>query len=350
MKEGVDKSPNISVILPVYNAEKYISEAVESILAQTLPDFELILIDDGSTDGSGAILDSYAERDTRIRVYHQSQCGLVAALNGGIDLARGEWIARMDADDIALPNRFAVQVKQLRDAGADFCGGAVACFGDGRPVWRYPEIHEECGVRLLFDVPFAHPAVIGRRSAFQALRYDPACIGGEDYDLWQRAWAARYRFTNVREVVLRYRVHRNQTSSRHRTQQSDVANKVRLRQWLALTPGLDEREAGRIVLAFGSGIGRGVELLPLFSRTLEGLEDDVLAEYLAGCRRIFMRVAGNDMTAVRSWWRLSCSANRKFHISTLRGMGILAFLSLFRIDPKSHIFRRMRRLKNRYLG
>ena len=96
-------------------------------------------------------------------MFHRQQRGLVPTLNEGIDLVRGNWIARMDADDIALPTRFELQMKRLLSNNVDFCGGAVQCFGDSRAIWRYPESNEACGVQLLFGVPVAHPAVIGRK-------------------------------------------------------------------------------------------------------------------------------------------------------------------------------------------
>ncbi|RMD80520.1 MAG: glycosyltransferase, partial [Chloroflexi bacterium] len=203
----VKTSPLVSVLMPVFNAERYVAEAIESILRQSFQDFEFIIIDDGSTDGSLDILKRYAARDPRIRLVSRENRGLVATLNEGIELARGQWVARMDADDIALPERLALQVRHLEATKADFCGGAVACFGDWRALWRYPLTHEACEVRLLFGVPFAHPTVMGRREVFDRLRYQPEFVFAEDYDLWQRAWAAGYRLVNVPEIVLRYRVH-----------------------------------------------------------------------------------------------------------------------------------------------
>ena len=100
--------PKITVLMPVYNAERYVGEAIESILRQTFADFECLLLNDGSTDGSASILRQYAQRDHRIRFYDFTEnAGLIARLNQGIDLAQGEYLARMDADDISLPERFA---------------------------------------------------------------------------------------------------------------------------------------------------------------------------------------------------------------------------------------------------
>jgi glycosyltransferase involved in cell wall biosynthesis len=100
-------SPKVTVLMPVYNGEKYLEEAVESILGQTFRDFEFIIIDGGSTDGTPAILARYQQTNNRIRVYYQENQKLVASLNMGCQLARGEYIARMDADDLSLPERLA---------------------------------------------------------------------------------------------------------------------------------------------------------------------------------------------------------------------------------------------------
>src|SRR5215472_1586354 len=98
-------SPRVSVVMPVYNAEKYITEALDSIIQQTFTDFELIVIDDGSADQSSTIVESYRKKDRRVFVHRQSNSGLITSLNRGCSLARGRYIARMDADDVSLPER-----------------------------------------------------------------------------------------------------------------------------------------------------------------------------------------------------------------------------------------------------
>ena len=108
-------SPSVSICMPVYNTKRYVAEAVESILAQTFGDFEFIIIDDGSTDGSRAILERYAKQDDRIRLISRPNTGIVGARNEALGLARGELIAVMDSDDVALPERFEVQVAYLRE-------------------------------------------------------------------------------------------------------------------------------------------------------------------------------------------------------------------------------------------
>ena len=106
-------APTVSVVMTVFNTQAYVGEAVESVLAQTFSDFELIIIDDGSTDRSTAMLNEYAKRDQRIRLTSRANTGIVAAANEGIGLARGRYLARMDSDDVCLPHRFETQVRYL---------------------------------------------------------------------------------------------------------------------------------------------------------------------------------------------------------------------------------------------
>ncbi len=206
--------PVISVIMPVYNAERYVGEAVRSILGQTRGDFELIIVDDGSTDGSGAILRGLAGKDGRIQLVSRANTGLTRALNEAAGLARGEFLARMDADDVAMAERLARQVEYMEGHGDCVAvGGAAACMtAEGWEIdtWLPPGEHEEID-RLHIEglgTGLAHPAVLMRREAFErAGGYRAECEPAEDLDLWLRLAEGGGRLGNVREVVLRYRMH-----------------------------------------------------------------------------------------------------------------------------------------------
>lgn len=346
MSDEKAERPTVSVLLPVHDAERYLPEALDSILAQTYADFELIAIDDGSTDNSGAILDDYARRDPRVRVFHRPQRGLVETLNEGLDLARGEWIARMDADDIALPHRLARQLQWLQATNADFCGGAVECFGGWRAVWRYPETHDACGVQLLFDVCFAHPAVIGRREAFRILHYDSGFAQAQDYDLWQRAWAAGFRLANVPDIVLRYRVHDKQVSRRHESSQKNIANVVRERHWRVMFRNLSDDDICRIIRAFGVGGEKSRDIACLLVLATNELKPDERNQFQKECFRIFLRLAGSDAKTPFVWWRYSnagqISLKRRIH-----GFVLLLALALLRMSPDDSGFERLRQLRRR---
>lgn len=213
-------TPAVSIVLPVYNAAAYVAEAVESMLAQTFGDFELIILNDGSADGSRDVLAGY--RDARIRVVDQPHRGLVETLNRGIREARGEWVARMDADDASLPARLALQMQYLRDhPETGLLGGFVSTTDDtGRvlaDVVTFPRTHEEIW-RALGRRPWVlcHPTVVFRREwAIEAGLYDPAYRHAEDAEFFAR-FMTRRRAANLPEVVLKYRLRPDAVSSEFR--------------------------------------------------------------------------------------------------------------------------------------
>lgn len=199
-------NPKVTVLMPVYNGEKYLAEAITSILTQTYVNFELLIINDGSRDRSVEIIHSY--EDPRIRLIHNEQnLGLVTTLNKGMDLAQGEYIARMDQDDISMPNRLAKQLfylEQYPDVG--MCGTWIQVFGIGNYVEKYPTDHASIKASLLFYNALAHPTVMMRKKMFDRfnLRYDIDYLHAEDYELWQRC-SNCFEIVNLGEVLLKYR-------------------------------------------------------------------------------------------------------------------------------------------------
>jgi glycosyltransferase involved in cell wall biosynthesis len=206
------ETPLISVCMPVHNAERYVCEAVESILAQTIGNFELLGLDDGSTDCSLRILQRLAELDPRIRLISRPNKGLVTSLNELVDGARGGFLARMDADDIAMPERFEKQVDYLRTHPE--CA-VVGCRvwetdADGDPVTEYPTLsdHEEIDafhVRLRGPA-LLDPSVMMRRAAVQAIGGYRNFAVSEEIDLYLRL-AEQWRLGRVPDHLLKYRVH-----------------------------------------------------------------------------------------------------------------------------------------------
>ncbi|WP_438978905.1 glycosyltransferase family 2 protein [Polynucleobacter sp.] len=200
----------VSVILPAYNAENYISESILSILNQTYPYFELIIIDDGSCDQTFNIIKSF--NDSRIRVIqNQINQGLIECLNLGAGVATGVYLARMDADDIAESNRLLEQVIFLEhNAEVVVLGSGIKIIdGDGEEgiKYLYPESHSVIEWALHFYCPLAHPTVMIRLSAVdKRALYNHDAKYAEDYDLWQRL-IKKYRFANLRSSLLRLRKH-----------------------------------------------------------------------------------------------------------------------------------------------
>lgn len=200
--------PKLSVVLPVYNSEKYVKEAIDSIINQTFTDFELLLINDASTDGSLHVIEQY--EDPRIRIINNEvNLKVVKSLNKGLSLARGEFIARMDADDVAHPRRFEKQLDYFnKHPEVDLCGSWVQTFGSESKILKAATEHEHIKARLLFLNPMFHPAIMFRRESFERhnLRYDEEFTNAEDYGLWVNA-IDKIRFGNVPEILLKYRVH-----------------------------------------------------------------------------------------------------------------------------------------------
>jgi glycosyltransferase involved in cell wall biosynthesis len=225
-------TPLISVALPIFNGEAHLSEAVESILTQTFTNFELIIIDDGSTDNTLALLRRYEALDSRIILISSENRGLVPSLNKAIDLARGEWFARMDHDDIAMPQRFEKQLQQLKKSKADICGTWIKYFGDrNRHTLQCYESDDAIKVDMLFNSPFAHPSVMMRTSFLKELKYDESCEKAEDYDLWVRAVQSNWKMTNVPEVLLKYRIHAAQTTQVAASHMSQTRKRIQARYW-----------------------------------------------------------------------------------------------------------------------
>jgi hypothetical protein len=202
-------APDISVILSVRNGGADLPKAVDSILAQSFTNFELIAINNGSTDGTRSYLDGIS--DSRVRVFHQADAGLAAALNRGILLAQGRYIARQDHDDLADPSRLAKQVAFL-DAHPDhgLVGTRAEIWVGDKPSGRFhdhPTDDQILRFDLLFDNPFVHSSVMMRKSALDRVGVyttDPARQPPEDYELWSRI-ARQYRVANLPERLTVYR-------------------------------------------------------------------------------------------------------------------------------------------------
>jgi hypothetical protein len=244
-----DKAPRVTVLMPVFNGRKYLAESMDSVLRQAFNDFEFLIMDDGSTDGSADFVASYS--DPRIRLERlQSNKGLPAVLNLGLDLARGDYVARMDSDDICLPHRLTRQILFM-DAHPEIgiSGAWMESFGHGRPssVWQCPLEHEKIVCKLLFESALFHPTVIIRRSAFQnsGLFYDSHYPHAEDYELWSRC-SNQIKFANLGEVLLRYRLHAQSVGCQHLEVKLHSAAQVR-NSWLKQL-GLEKRQ-GEIIHA-----------------------------------------------------------------------------------------------------
>ena len=218
----------ISVVMAVYNGEKYLRAAIDSILRQTFSDFEFIIIDDCSTDNTANILKSYT--DDRMQIIRNEQnLRLPASLNKGLKMARGKYIARMDADDISVKDRFLRQIRYLeenQDVAA--IGGSFQVFNEhGKNMYiKRAYCDEMLEKYYLIPSPIAHPTAMFRKSMTvdEGFFYDEKYTSAQDYDLWLRV-AKKHKINNIPDVVLKYRVHTNSISKkRSEEQQLNAAN------------------------------------------------------------------------------------------------------------------------------
>jgi len=241
---GNDLNPKVTVLMPVYNGERYLREAIDSILSQTFRDFEFLIINDASTDGSVQIINSYT--DPRIRLVHnETNLGRCATPNKGLDLAKGEYLARMDCDDLCLPARLEKQVKFLNahpDVGV--CGTWIKLFMGTDLIIKYPLNHEEIKCHLLLGSQLAGASAMYRKKVFLAnhLYYDLNYRLAEDYELWTRCVYAT-RLANIPEILYKYRWHPEQISQTDATGLNQYANAVRLRYLSVLLEITDENKA-----------------------------------------------------------------------------------------------------------
>ncbi len=232
MSETGGRSPRVTVIMPVYNAEPYLDEALAGVLDQTFADFELLAIDDGSTDGSLEVLRRCA--DSRLRVVSRPHQGVVRTMNAALTLARAELIARADADDVCLPERLEVQVRFLTaHPGVALVGGVMR--SDGR-LFEYPGDATRMRWRALYQSPVANTTILFRRRAALA-------VGGypEDYQLvddypFVSRLLARYDAANLPDTVVRHRQNPTGISGRHPHAQAAEGDRVRRANIAALVP------------------------------------------------------------------------------------------------------------------
>ncbi len=209
---------HVSVVMSVYNSERFLRQAIESILSQTYRDFEFIIVNDGSTDGSLDIIEAYAKKDSRICLISRENKGLVASLNEGIAAARGIYIARMDADDIAKPERIAKQYAYMQANKLALCGSAAETIDEaGKKIGKLAYLPQKSTLRTytLFHNPFIHPSVMFRKDVFEAAGgYRRFFAHIEDYELWTRIIFA-HAADNIPEMLLEYRLHPGQVTKMH---------------------------------------------------------------------------------------------------------------------------------------
>ena len=225
-----NNTPYLSVLMPVYNAESFLSSAIESILNQNYKDYELLVINDGSTDSSLNILESFS--DERLNVINNDKNrGIIYTLNRGLKEAKGRYLARMDADDISNPERLALQVEYLENNPHVALVGGYADVIDQNSnkfdAITVPLSHGDIVQNIFSSCCFIHPSVMFRTSIVQSLGgYDPTALHAEDYDLWLRL-IQHYQAANLPVPLIQYRIHSSQISQKKLKLQRAAADKAR---------------------------------------------------------------------------------------------------------------------------
>ena len=234
---NVAAGPRVSVFMPVYNAEHYLNESINSILNQSYTDFEFVIVNDGSTDRSADVIKAYT--DPRIRfIENQQNMGLIASLNIGLETCIGEYIVRMDQDDYSLPQRIEKQVRFM-DENPEH--GLIGCwfedFGENieSKVVRYSSNDTHIRIRHLYQTHIAHPTAVLRKSVIDEynLRFNPEFVHGEDYAFWVQM-SAYCKLSNYPEMLVRKRDHPRNISNKYAQTQQDTCAKVKQKQFEAM--------------------------------------------------------------------------------------------------------------------
>lgn len=223
-------TPLISVVMPVYNGETYLHEAIESILNQTYSDFEFIIINDGSTDNSWHVIKEYAEKDPRIVPITQENIGLTKSLNNGIQMAKGKYIARQDADDISLCNRLQTQITWSEDKGFDLCCSRTWLIKEGRVSPRIWYFFPKPLLLCMYN-PFVHGTYLIRKEAIVDIGgYDESFLYGQDYRLATQLYAKGKRVKYLRECLYKTRKTKSSIGQIKRKEQKKCGELIR-KKW-----------------------------------------------------------------------------------------------------------------------
>jgi glycosyltransferase involved in cell wall biosynthesis len=315
-------TPRVTVLMPAFDASRYLRQAVDSVLAQTFDDFELLAIDDGSGDDTASILAEYVAQDPRVRLIRNGRnLGLIATLNRGLDRSRGELVARFDADDLCLPQRLERQVAWMDDhPDIDLGAPWVEMFNEnGSEIWKTTATHDEIVAQCLFLCPLLHPSVVFRRERFveHGIVYPAEFPHIEDYALWVLA-SPVLRYGGQPEVLVRMRFHGESVSSVHGEVQlgSQLRVQVEALRNLGIRPTDEEVELHRMVSQRGTyparaydrrtvvAIGRWLHHVLDAGVASHAIERSVLAQELA---RQFLQVckiaARGDGSAVVAYLR-----------------------------------------------
>lgn len=249
-----NQQPELSVIMPIYNGDKFLTEAIESVLCQTFTNFEFIIIEDGSTDRTFQTLKKIDDERVRI-IRHPKNHGLVSSLNEGVSQAKGKFIARMDADDISLPNRFKIQLSYLKkysEVGViGCCYGIINAQKEILEIIPVPLTNLTIKLTLAFLSPFAHGSVMGRKEVFRQYSYQEKYRTVEDYALWLRLYQGT-QFYNAPECLYLWRTSNQNTTSNYKQLMIRKSKALQKQYDLTFLEFRDKNLSWNVILNLGS--------------------------------------------------------------------------------------------------
>lgn len=338
-------NPTLSILMPVYKTASYLQEAIDSMLSQRFSDFELIVLNDCSPDDAEDILDRYD--DPRIVRYRgERNQGLANVLNVGMDMARGRYIARMDSDDISLPERFETQVNYLEThTDIDLCSCGMRLFGARDGAWVRDSDPEMVKITALFFSPILHASSVWRRDSFErfGLRFRQEMVPAEDYDLWCRALVKGLRMVNLPECLYLYRIRPDQaTENTERTSNKEI--EVRRDFLRSVYPSLEESDIDAFAKLSSTVDPDELKALSLRLLATNGqsafFDQDKLGERLEKRRQA---LASQSLQQKFSWKTLKTLSLKEI----IRWIGITPFvLKNFRFIDKADTLRLRKRNTN----
>ena len=232
------QNPLLSVLLPVYNGEKFIREAVDSILEQTFTNFELIIIDDCSTDNTVSIIKEYNDARIVLKI-KEINSGYTDSLNWGIENCSGKFIARMDADDVCFPTRFDEQIKIMtKNPGIIVCGSWATIYGTNNYI-KHPEKHNDIFISSLEHCPIVHPSVMINKFLLGSERYNKDFEPAEDYEFWTRL-LHKGTFYNIQKSLLFYREHNHNISRTKKNIQKEKTIYLKFLFYASINPSIEK--------------------------------------------------------------------------------------------------------------
>ena len=246
-----NNTPKISVIMSVYKEPlDWIKQSIDSILQQTFRDFEFIIICDNPENTEAiALLRDYEMQDVRIKLlFNEQNIGLTKSLNRGLSIAKGDYIARMDADDISRKDRFAIQYKYMQEhPEVDVCGSWCRLFGNhhflSMRIKKMPQNNNEIIAGLLFENPIIHPTVMFKKNINKKIvRYNEAAIRSQDYRLWFDLSLEKAYFHNINKCLVNYRVSANQISTKYSSIQRETSGALRSKLLRTINPHITDED------------------------------------------------------------------------------------------------------------